>query len=127
VTIDDSIEIEKPPEAVWTLVRDLERAPEWQESLESVDVAAGTEVRRFAGRAQDATFVIVEEVADGAGQLLRVDPSTNAVTKRVAVGRRTNSVRETIPGPPGVAMLALFGGDVFASATSNEVWRLTPG
>ena len=61
MTIDESIEIEKPPEAVWTLVRDLERAPEWQESLESVDVHAGTEVRRFAGRTQEATFVIVED------------------------------------------------------------------
>jgi carbon monoxide dehydrogenase subunit G len=63
VTIDESIEIEKPPEAVWTLVRDLERAPEWQESLESVDVQASTEVRRFAGRTQEATFVIVEDDA----------------------------------------------------------------
>src|SRR5205823_3185612 len=61
VTIDESIEIEKPPEFVWALVRDLERAPEWQESLESVDVQAGTEVRRFAGRTQEATFVIVED------------------------------------------------------------------
>ncbi len=63
MTIDESIEIEKPPEVVWTLVRDLERAPEWQESLESVDVHAGTEVRRFAGRTQEATFVVVEDDA----------------------------------------------------------------
>jgi carbon monoxide dehydrogenase subunit G len=63
VTIDESVEIEKPPEVVWLLVRDLERAPEWQESLESVDVHAGTEVRRFAGRTQEATFVIVEDDA----------------------------------------------------------------
>ncbi|MHB8644083.1 MAG: SRPBCC family protein [Gaiellaceae bacterium] len=63
MTIDESIEIEKPPEVVWSLVRDLERAPEWQQSLESVNVQAGTEVRRFAGRTQEATFLIVEDDA----------------------------------------------------------------
>jgi carbon monoxide dehydrogenase subunit G len=42
-------------------VRDLERAPEWQPSLESVDVVAGTEVRRVAGRTQEAKFLILED------------------------------------------------------------------
>ena len=48
MTVEDSVEIAKPQELVYALVRDLERAPEWQDSLESVDVHAGTEVRRVA-------------------------------------------------------------------------------
>ena len=50
--VEDSIDIAKPQEFVFSIVRDLERAPEWQPSLESVDVQAGTEVRRVAGRRQ---------------------------------------------------------------------------
>jgi carbon monoxide dehydrogenase subunit G len=61
VKVEDSVEIAKPQELVYALVRDLERAPEWQGSLESVDVHAGTEVRRFGGRRQEATFLIVED------------------------------------------------------------------
>jgi carbon monoxide dehydrogenase subunit G len=61
VRVEDSVEIAKPQELVYALVRDLERAPEWQGSLESVDVHAGTEVRRFGGRRQEATFLIVED------------------------------------------------------------------
>jgi carbon monoxide dehydrogenase subunit G len=61
VTVDDSIEIGKPQEVVYALVRDLERAPEWQPSLEAVDVHAGTETRRFGGFKQDASFLVVED------------------------------------------------------------------
>lgn len=59
--IEESIEINRPCELVYALVRDLERAPEWQQSLESVDVHAGTEVRRFGGRRQEASFVVQED------------------------------------------------------------------
>jgi uncharacterized membrane protein len=61
VRVEDSVEIAKPQELVYALVRDLERAPEWQGSLESVDVHAGTEVRRLGGRRQAAKFLIVED------------------------------------------------------------------
>lgn len=61
MTVEDSVEIAKPQELVYALVRDLERAPEWQDSLESVDVHAGTEVRRLGSRRQEATFLIVED------------------------------------------------------------------
>jgi carbon monoxide dehydrogenase subunit G len=61
VTIEESIEIEKPVEAVYAIVRDLERAPDWQDSLESVDVQAGKEVRSFGGRRHESTFVIQED------------------------------------------------------------------
>jgi uncharacterized membrane protein len=61
VRVEDSVEIAKPQELVYALVRDLERAPEWQGSLESVDVHAGTEVRRLGGRRREATFLIVED------------------------------------------------------------------
>jgi uncharacterized membrane protein len=61
VTIEESVEIAKPVEVVYSLVRDLERAPEWQDSLESVDVHAGTEVRSFGGRRHEAAFVIQED------------------------------------------------------------------
>jgi uncharacterized membrane protein len=61
VTVDDSVEISKPQEVVYALVRDLERAPEWQSSLESLDVHAGTEVRRVGGIRREATFLVVED------------------------------------------------------------------
>jgi uncharacterized membrane protein len=61
VTVDESIEIEKPQEVVYALVRDLDRAPEWQASLEEVDVLAGTEVRRVAGIRQEASFLVLED------------------------------------------------------------------
>jgi carbon monoxide dehydrogenase subunit G len=53
--------VAKPQELVYALVRDLDRAPEWQESLESVDVQAGTEVRRVAGFRQEAQFLVLED------------------------------------------------------------------
>ena len=59
--VEDSIEIAKPQEVVYAIVRDLERAPEWQPSLESVDVQAGTEVRRVAGRRQTLKFFVLED------------------------------------------------------------------
>jgi carbon monoxide dehydrogenase subunit G len=61
VTVEEEVYIARPPEAVFALVRDLERAPEWQESLESVDIVRGTEVRRFAGRRQEARFLVLED------------------------------------------------------------------
>jgi carbon monoxide dehydrogenase subunit G len=61
VTLEDSIHVDRSPEVVYALVRDLERAPEWQDSLESVDVEAGTEVRRFGGRRVEASFFVLED------------------------------------------------------------------
>ena len=61
MTVEDSVEVAKPQELVYALVRDLERAPEWQDSLESVDVHAGKEVRRIGGRRQEANFLVVED------------------------------------------------------------------
>jgi carbon monoxide dehydrogenase subunit G len=61
VRFENSVEIAKPPEVVWAFVRDLGRAPEWQESLVSVDVHAGTEVRQFAGRRQTGRFIVTED------------------------------------------------------------------
>jgi carbon monoxide dehydrogenase subunit G len=61
VTLEDSIYVDRSPEVVYALVRDLERAPEWQDSLESVDVEAGTEVRRFRGRRVEASFFVLED------------------------------------------------------------------
>jgi len=61
VIVEDSVEIAKPQEIVYALVRDLERSPEWQPSLESLDVAAGTEVRRVAGFRQAGSFIVLED------------------------------------------------------------------
>ncbi len=61
MTVEDSVEIAKPQELVYALVRDLERAPEWQASLEAVDVQAGTETRRLGGLRQEAAFLVVED------------------------------------------------------------------
>ena len=59
MTVEESVEVACTPEEAFALVDDLERAPEWQGSLESVDVAAGTEVRRIGGRRQEARFEVV--------------------------------------------------------------------
>jgi uncharacterized membrane protein len=61
VRIEESIEIDRPCELVYALVRDLERAPEWQESLESVDVQMGAEVRKFGGLRHEASFIVQED------------------------------------------------------------------
>ena len=61
MTIEESVEIAKPIEVVFAIIRDLERAPEWQDSLESVDVHSGTEVRNFGRHRQEAMFVIQED------------------------------------------------------------------
>ena len=61
MTLEDSIHVDRSPEVVYAVVRDLARAPEWQESLESVDVEAGTEVRRFGGRRTKASFFVLED------------------------------------------------------------------
>ena len=61
MTVEDSVEIAKPQELVYALVRDLERAPEWQSSLEAVDLQAGTETRRLGGLRQEAAFLVVED------------------------------------------------------------------
>lgn len=61
MTLEDSIYVDRSPEVVYALVRDLERAPEWQDSLESVDVEAGTEVRRFRSRRVEASFFVLED------------------------------------------------------------------
>ena len=61
MTVEDAVDIAKPQELVYALVRDLERGPEWQPSLESVDVHAGTEVRRVAGFRQTAKFLVLED------------------------------------------------------------------
>jgi uncharacterized membrane protein len=61
MTVEDSVEIAKPQELVYALVRDLERAPEWQASLEAVDVHAGTETRRLGGLRQEAAFLVLED------------------------------------------------------------------
>jgi carbon monoxide dehydrogenase subunit G len=61
VKFEESIEIAKPQEVVYAIVRDLEHAPEWQPSLESVDVHAGTEVRRVGRRRQTLKFFVFED------------------------------------------------------------------
>ena len=60
MTVEESIVIAAPAEDVFALVADLERAPEWQGSLESVDVERGIEVRRLGGRRQEARFEVAE-------------------------------------------------------------------
>jgi uncharacterized membrane protein len=61
VTVEESVVVARPAEEVYDLVADLERGPEWQSSLESVDVARGTEVRSFGGLQREATFRVTEQ------------------------------------------------------------------
>jgi carbon monoxide dehydrogenase subunit G len=58
VKIEESIEVAQPPEAVYGVVADLERGPEWQPSLVRVDVARGVEVRRIGGHEREARFEV---------------------------------------------------------------------
>jgi uncharacterized membrane protein len=61
MTVEESVVVARRPEEVYDLVADLERGPEWQSSLESVDVARGTEIRSFGGRQREATFQVTEQ------------------------------------------------------------------
>jgi len=60
VKVEESVVVARPPEDVYDFVADLERAPEWQSSLESVDLERGVEVRTFAGHRREATFEVTE-------------------------------------------------------------------
>jgi len=61
VTVEESVVVARPTGEVYDLVADLERGPEWQSSLESVDVARGTEIRSFGGHRREATFQVTEQ------------------------------------------------------------------
>jgi uncharacterized membrane protein len=61
VTFEESVVVTRPPEDVYDVVADLERGPEWQSSLESVDVERGTEVRSFGGHRREGTFQVTEQ------------------------------------------------------------------
>jgi uncharacterized membrane protein len=54
--VEESVVVARPPADVYDLVAHLERGPEWQGSLESVDVERGVEVRTFAGHKREAKF-----------------------------------------------------------------------
>jgi uncharacterized membrane protein len=67
--ITHSIEIDRPPEAVFAYLDELERHGEWQESIVSSEVegagpvGAGTrvhEIRKVGGRQQDTSYEITE-------------------------------------------------------------------
>jgi carbon monoxide dehydrogenase subunit G len=58
VKVEESIEIDRPPEEVYAVIADLERGPEWQPSLVRVDAARGTEVRRIGGQEREARFEV---------------------------------------------------------------------
>ena len=58
--VEESVVVARPREDVYDFVSDLERAPEWQSSLESVDVERGVEVRTFAGHRREASFEVTE-------------------------------------------------------------------
>ena len=96
MTVEESVEVACSPEEAFALVDDLERAPEWQGSLESVDVAAGTEVRRIAGQRREARFEVVRreppralEIRSGSGPVeviaaFAIEPAPAGC--RVAIG-----------------------------------------
>jgi len=60
MTVEESVVVGRPPAEVYDFVADLERAPEWQSSLESVDVERGVELRTFAGHRREASFEVTE-------------------------------------------------------------------
>lgn len=71
MTIEDETTVDAPAERVFGLVVDLARAPEWQGSVEQVELEGddevrvgtrGREVRRFAGRRSEGRFEVVELV-----------------------------------------------------------------
>ena len=67
--IDESVVIDRPPEAVFALVADLERTPEWQGSLDRIELETdgpirahtrGTEIRSAGGRRLESQFEVTE-------------------------------------------------------------------
>jgi len=61
MTVEESVVVRRPQEEVYDLVSNLERAPEWQSSLESVDVERRVEVRNFAGHRREASFEVTDD------------------------------------------------------------------
>jgi len=65
MTVEESVVVARPPEDVYDLVADLERGPEWQSSLVSVDAEHGSEVRSFGGHRREATFQVTDQDRPG--------------------------------------------------------------
>jgi carbon monoxide dehydrogenase subunit G len=120
VKFEDSVEIAKPQELVYALVRDLERAPEWQPSLESVDVQAGTEVRRMGGMRQNATFLILE---DDAPRRLAISSESSPAKARATFDLEPAGDGTVVKFTLDVELrgAARFAGRLVKSATQNEV------
>ena len=81
MTVEESVEVACSPEQAFALVDDLERAPEWQGSLESVDVARGVEVRRIAGQRRESRFQVVRREPPRA---LEIDSRSGSIEGRAA-------------------------------------------
>jgi carbon monoxide dehydrogenase subunit G len=122
VTVEESIYIDRLPEVVYAIVRDLERAPEWQDSLESVDVQRGTEVRRFAGRRQEARFFVVD---DEAPRLFAIQSNGGPAEARASfeLQPRGDGTRVVFVLDLKLRGAARFAGRVVKPATEREVRR----
>jgi carbon monoxide dehydrogenase subunit G len=69
VHVEETQVVERPPADVFALLVDLRRAPEWQPSLQELDVetdgetrvgTSGREVRRAGGRRVESRFEVTE-------------------------------------------------------------------
>jgi uncharacterized membrane protein len=81
MTVEESVVVRRSAEEVYDLVSDLERAPEWQSSLESVDLDRRTEVRNFAGQRREASFDVTE---DDRPRRFAVDSRSGRIRARAA-------------------------------------------
>ena len=120
--IDEAIEIDRPCELVYGLVRDLERAPEWQESLESVDVHAGTEVRKFGGMRHEASFIVQED--DPPRRLVMTSDGGPAVARATFdLQQSGDGTRVDFSLELGLRGAARFAGGIVKAAAQREVRR----
>jgi len=124
MTVEESVTIERPPDAVYDLVADLERGPEWQSSLESVDVERGVEVWTFAGHRREARFEVTEQVRP---QRFGIESHTGSVRAHavftftpVAEGTRIDSRLDLeVGGAGGRLAAAVLRGRVAREARQN--------
>ena len=118
--LTESVEVDCPPEEVYAVVADLEQAPEWQASLESVDLETHTEVRRFGGQRREGRFEVVAaeppsrlEIASRSGPIRA--HAVFSLAPRDGGGTRVDFTLELEPGGA-----ARFAGPILRAAAAKE-------
>jgi uncharacterized membrane protein len=127
VTLDQSIEIDRPPEEVFAYLTDISRLPEWQSSVSEVTadgpVREGSrvvETREFMGRRARSTLEVAEYQPSRRFVLRTVDgPITFEVDHRLE--HRLDRTHLTISARAKVPGLFGFAARPFVKSAEREL------